>query len=73
MKIDKSKLKELSALNDAELWKKIREIAKGHGINLPESVPPAEEMAKLRSLMLSDTINPLMAMRVLSKIKKGER
>lgn len=72
MKIDKNKLKELSALDDASLWSQVRTIASGHGIVLPEKVPPRSELEKLRAIMLSDKINPLTAMRMLNSIKRGQ-
>ena len=48
MKIDQALIAELSALPDDELWKRIHEMAKTHGIRLPEATPPPETLAKLR-------------------------
>ena len=73
MKLDKNKLKELSLLDDTSLWNQIRSIASGHGISLPEKVPSHSELEKLRAIMLSDTINPLTAMRMLNSIKRGRK
>ena len=73
MRIDKNKLQELSMMDDARLWETIRELAAGHGISIPEKAPASSEMQKLRSLMQSDKINPLLAMRILKSIKGGHR
>ena len=71
MKIDRDKIKELSALDDVSLWKKLKEIANAKGVSLPEKAPSHSELEKLRVIMLSDKINPIMAMRILNEIKRG--
>ena len=48
MKIDEKLIAELVVLPDDELWKRIHDMAKTHGIKLPEATPPPETLAKLR-------------------------
>ncbi|MBR6546307.1 MAG: hypothetical protein IKT72_05195 [Clostridia bacterium] len=49
MKIDPELIRELVALSDDALWRRIHEMAKTHGIALPEATPPPETLAKLRA------------------------
>ena len=48
MKIDEKLIQELVVLSDDELWRRIHEMAKTHGIRLPEATPPPETLARLR-------------------------
>ncbi len=49
MKIDQALIRELVALPDDALWQRIHEMARAHGITLPEATPPPETLAKLRA------------------------
>ena len=51
MKISQEKMDMLAKMNDAELWREIRIIAKGYGINLPDRTPSHEELEKVRGLI----------------------
>lgn len=74
MKIKREMLEELAALDDARLYAKIRGIAEGFGIKLSANVPPKEEMAKLRSLLLGgDKLNLTEAMRVVNNYRRGNK
>ena len=42
MKIDKEKLEKLLEKDDAELWREVITIARGKGLNLPDTPPPKE-------------------------------
>jgi hypothetical protein len=72
MKLDKSKLEEFKRLSDEELWLKIRDIAQDNGINLPDRKPTESEFNQLRELLFAaDKINPLSAMKMINKFKRG--
>lgn len=49
MKIDPALIRELVSLPDDVLWRRIHEMAKAHGIALPEATPPPETLARLRA------------------------
>ena len=70
MKFDKDKLNELVALPDDELWKKVMEIGRSHGITLPEKTPQHSELEKLRSIARDGSrMNVGLAMKMLNKYK----
>jgi hypothetical protein len=72
MKLDKNKLDELKRLNDEELWIQIRAVAKENGITLPDRNPSEGELKQLRELLfVQDRINPLTAMKMINKFKRG--
>lgn len=70
MKIDYEKLERYAALDDESLWSLLRSLGAQHGYTLPQSVPPREDMDKLRSLMRGTTrIGMSEAMKILNKYK----
>ena len=70
MRLDREKLLEMVALPDAELWKKIVEIGRGHVFTLPYKAPPHEELEKLRGIVKDGSkMNVASAMKLMSKYK----
>ena len=70
MKFDKDKLNELVALPDDELWKRIVEIGKTHGLTLPPKAPQHSELEKLRAIARDGSkINMALAMKMLNKYR----
>lgn len=74
MKINKEKLDTIVKLSDSELWNMIRDLAKSHGIKLPEDVPPHGELEKVRTA-LSHGANPNIAeaIRVVNNYRRGNK
>ena len=72
MKIDKEKLDAVLRLSDGELWGMIRDLAKSHGITLPEAVPPHSELERVRAA-LSHGASPNIAeaIRVVNNYRRG--
>ncbi len=71
MKLDKEKLKKLSALSDAELEKEIRRMAEEKGLKLPAASPSHEDLERLRALLSADGgIGMMDAMRYYNAYKK---
>lgn len=74
MKIDKKKLEEMTKLSDEELWQKISSIATEHGVKMPQSMPAASELAKVRETLSNpESISLMGAMRMVNNLKKGEK
>jgi hypothetical protein len=72
MKLDKNKLEEFKRLSDEELWARIRAIANENGIGLPDRKPSENEIKQLRELLFAaDRINPISAMKMINKFKRG--
>ena len=72
MRLDRDKLLDMVALPDAELWKTIVDIGRGHGFTLPEKAPPHEELEKLRGIVKDGSkMNVASALRLLNKYKGG--
>jgi hypothetical protein len=72
MKFDPAMMQALLALDDAALWKKIRQIAAQGGFSIAEAPPPPAEMAKLRALMSgSGQADVASAMQTLMRYRKG--
>ena len=72
MRLDRDKLLDMVALPDAELWKTIVEIGRGHGFTLPEKAPPHEELEKLRGIVKDGSkMNVASALRLLNKYNGG--
>ena len=69
MRLDRSKLEEMAALPDDQLWAQIVKIAGGYGFKLPEKTPTHEEMQKLREMALGSKINMTDAMKLLNQYK----
>ena len=70
MKFDKDKLNELVSLSDDELWKRVIEIGRTHGLTLPAKTPDHGELEKLRAIARdSSKINVGLAMKMLQKYK----
>ncbi len=72
MKFDPSAMSALLSLDDASLWAKIAAIAAGNGVTLSKTVPPPEEMKKLRALMSgAGQADVASAMATLARYKRG--
>lgn len=70
MKLNKEKLRALAALDDASLWREIREAAQKFGYTLPTEVPARSNMEKIREAMLSaEKLSAMDAARLLSSLK----
>lgn len=70
MKLNKEKLKELAALNDAALIKEITSAAGKFGYTLPENALGKDELKKIRELMQdAEKISPMEIARLLSSVK----
>ena len=70
MKLDREKLLGLASLPDAELWRTVVMIGKGHGFTLPDKAPPHEELEKLREIIKDGSkINVMSAFKLLNKYK----
>ena len=71
MKINKEKLKSLSALSDGALWKEIRTASEKFGFILPEAPPDEKDMAKIRSAMAdADKMGTMELLRLMSVFKQ---
>ena len=71
MRIDKTKLTELTRLSDDEFWKKIREITAPYGVSLPEKTPKKNELDALRlALNDSDSFSLAKAMKLIKDYKR---
>lgn len=71
MKINKEKLAELCALDDAALWAQVREIARMHGFTLPDRTPSHTEMEKLRGAVRGGTkMNLQEALKIINKLRR---
>ena len=51
MKIQMEKLRALAALPDDALWREARRMASGFGFALSETVPPHEDLERLRDMV----------------------
>jgi hypothetical protein len=70
MRFDKDKLNELVSLSDEEMWKRIVEIGRTHGLSLPPKTPEHTELEKLRSIARDGSkINMSLAMKMLNKYR----
>ena len=73
MKIDPTVLQQLAAQSDEELWHSIVSMAASKGFRLPKETPKAEEMEKIRALLLHpERVNLPQMLRLLKQYKKGE-
>lgn len=71
MKIDKEKLEKLLEKDDAELWREVVTIARGKGLNLPDTPPPKSEMDKMRAAVGHGSGFRLAeAMRIIDKYRR---
>ncbi len=71
MEIRPEMLEKLLSENDERLWELIRRVGAMNNITLPAGAPPSEEMARLRSVLKSGSLNYEDAIRVLDTYKKG--
>lgn len=71
MKFTKEEIEKLAALPDDELWCQVQTIAKGYGLNLPNTQPSHTELEKLRSIATGGKISMPEAMMLINKYKKG--
>ena len=70
MKLNKEKLQALAALDDKKLWQEITSAAQKFGYTLPEKVPEAKDMAKIRAAMeQADKLSPMDVARLLASFK----
>ena len=65
MRINNEKLKELSAMSDANLWAEIVKMGKGFGFSIPEKTPPQCDMKRIRDALNGSKINIGEAMTLL--------
>ena len=73
MKIDQALIRELAALPDAELWKRIYDMAKTHGIKLPEETPPPDTLARLRGAVRDNgTLKVTEAVSIIGRYVKEQ-
>ena len=69
MKLNKEKLKELAALDDASLRGEIISAAQKFGYTIPQNALGEKELTKIRSVMQnSEKISPMEIARLLSSI-----
>ncbi len=74
MRVNKEELKRLAEKSDAELWQSISEIAREHGINLPNKSPDKAELEKIRRAMLGiEKISFTEAMKIVNKYKNQSK
>ena len=70
MRFDKDKLNELVSLPDEELWKRVVEIGRSHGMTLPSKTPSHDELEKLRSIARDGSkMNIGLAMKLMNKYR----
>ena len=73
MKIDEKLIQELVALPDDELWRRIHEMAKTHGVRLPEATPPPETLDRLRGAVRGNgTLKVTEAISVIGRYMKEQ-
>ena len=73
MKIDQGLIAELVALSDDELWRRIHEMARMHGVKLPEATPPPETLARLRGAVRGNgTLKVTEAISVIGRYMKEQ-
>lgn len=73
MKLDKSITERLCGLSDEALWCEIRKIALSYGLCLPEGMPSAENLEKVRCALGAGEISTREAMRIVNEYKRGKR
>lgn len=74
MKINREMLSEMAKLNDAELWQKIREIARENNIPLSEKPPKESDLAKVRRMLDgSEKISFAEGMKLINTYKKENK
>lgn len=70
MRFDKDKLNELVALPDDELWKRVIEIGRTHGLTLPSKTPDHAELERLRAIARDGSkMNLGLAMKLMNKYR----
>ena len=69
MRIDRSRLQELAALPDEELWAQATKMAAQYGINLPKEAPPHDQLQQLRELATGSRLNLTDAVRLINQYK----
>ena len=72
MEIRPEILERLLHESDERLWETIRRVGVMNHVSLPTSPPSKEEMARLRALLGSGSMNYEEAMRILSEYKGGK-
>lgn len=70
MRIDREKLRALTALDDNALWQEILRIGRGFNLNLPSTTPKKEEMQKIRDMLDEGKINPHAAMKIMQGVRR---
>jgi hypothetical protein len=71
MKFTKEEIDRLAALPDDELWCQVQNIARGYGLNLPNTQPSHAELEKLRGIATGGKISMSEAMMLINKYKRG--
>lgn len=72
MKLNKSITDKLCCLSDEEMWGEIRKMALAYGLRLPEGMPCAEDLKKVRCALDSGQISTRDAMRIVNEYKRGK-
>ncbi len=70
MRFDKNKLESLAALPDDELWQRLCDIGRGHGLKMNEKRPAPEEMSKIRRA-LNGELGFAEALALVNKYRRG--
>ena len=74
MKLDKTMVDALLALNDDALWARIVMLGESKGFSLPKATPSPTDMTKLRALLSHpEKLDMVDAFRLLRDLKRGGR
>ncbi len=74
MKIDRTLIDELLAMDDARLWQTVRSFASTKKINLSETPPPKETMDRLRGIFTNTEKYDLgAAVKILSNYRTRKK
>lgn len=73
MEIRPEILARLLGESDERLWEIIRRVGAMNNVTLPATPPPREEMARLRALLQSGSMNYEEALGILSRYTGGEK
>ncbi len=72
MKFSQDMMKQLSGLDDAQLWQAIRKIASSHGYTLPDVTPRPEDLKRVRQVLNGDAkMSYAEARRIINSYKNG--
>jgi hypothetical protein len=70
MRLNKEELKKISEKPNRELWETIKEMGRGHGLNLPDTMPSPENLEKIRRVLSgTEKINLSEATKIINSYK----